>query len=118
MLFRSTETWFGGSIYNDCTYDPFFSISSSSSSSFFEIAMPSCLPGADQPDLSDFDLTGLNGVIFYADPALFHPGTSEYSSIAYPLNFRQVTPIPEPTIFMLIVLGIVAMGFVRRIEKG
>lgn len=109
----TTETWLGGSIYNDCTYDPSFYIVSLR----FEIAMPSCLPGADQPDLSNFDLTDLNGVIFYADPALFHPGTSEYSPIAYPFNFRQVTPIPEPAIFMLIILGIAVMGFVRRIEK-
>ncbi len=111
----TTMTQLGGSIYNNCVHDPYFSIISPVP--FFDLTMPSCLPGADQADLSAFDLTVLNSVIFYGDPALSHRGPpGNYSGTATPYNFRLVMPVsvPEPPVLMLIIFGIAAMGFVRR----
>ena len=110
----TSYSWLGGSISSGCTYtDSYFDIIPDTAL-MLSISMPTCLPGADQLDLSNFDLTVLNDVILFGDHALSHPGTSQYSPEAYPFNFRRVTPVPEPTVFMLITLGIVAMGFVRR----
>ncbi len=113
----TTDTMLGGDIYNNCTFDPYFSIISSAV--FFDISMPSCLPGADQAELSFLDLTVLNSVISYPDPALYHRqvGTGPYpvfSGIAHPYNFRLVTPVSEPAVFILIAFGIATMGLIRR----